>query len=279
MLVLPPDIRQKILSNEIIKDFHLTAIGHYPHAVYHDRERKKGCDEYILLYCLEGQGTIKIYNKTITLSANEFFIIPSNIAHHYKSSTTNPWSIYLVHFNGKNADHLYFRYTKQTDLDPIKIPFNEQKCDLFLKIIQLLERSYEDAYLELSNSYLVQFITTLVYQPLITSITETNNPVSKSINFMKKHIDQPLTISELASEQSLSISRYSEVFKFETGSSPISYFIHLKMQKSCQYLYFTNMSIKEIAVAVGFSDPYYFSRMFKKVLGISPSKYKSEYKK
>lgn len=279
MLVLPPDIRNKILSNEITKNLHLTAIGHYPNAVYHDRERKKGCDEYILLYCLEGQGNIDIYDKSIVLSANEFFIIPPNIPHHYKSSTTNPWSIYWAHFSGETADHLYSRYTKQTDLKPIKIPFNEHKSDQFLKIIQLLENSYDDAHLELSNLYLFQFITTLIYQPLITNITETNDPVSKSINFMKENVDQSLTIAELAEQQSLSISRYSEIFKQQTGSSPINYFIHLKMQKSCQFLYFTNMSIKEIAASVGFSDPYYFSRMFKKVLGISPSKYKSDYKK
>ena len=56
------------------------------------------------------------------------------------------------------------------------------------------------------------------------------------------------------------------------------YFSNLKIQKSCQYLYFTDLSIKEICREVGFDDPYYFSRMFKKLMGMAPSKYKALYK-
>ncbi|WP_366520941.1 helix-turn-helix domain-containing protein [Mucilaginibacter sp.] len=46
------------------------------------------------------------------------------------------------------------------------------------------------------------------------------------------------------------------------------------MQKACQYLVFTTMAIKELACCVGIDDQYYFSRMFTRLMGISPSAYR-----
>ncbi|HVS95503.1 MAG TPA: helix-turn-helix transcriptional regulator, partial [Puia sp.] len=55
---------------------------------------------------------------------------------------------------------------------------------------------------------------------------------------------------------------------------PIEYFNHLKIQKACQYLLHTELRIKEIACKLGFEDPFYFSRMFHKLMGMSPNQYR-----
>ena len=94
---------------------------------------------------------------------------------------------------------------------------------------------------------------------------------------MKNNISTALTINQLANQANYSVSRYSEVFKQKTGYSPIQYFIRLKIQKSCEFLYYANLTIKEICREVGFDDPYYFSRMFKKQIGISPMQYKKSH--
>lgn len=110
MVILPPSIRKTIVRNELIKRLYVTAIGYYPHARYHNRIRKSGCNQYILLYCTKGRGTILLQDKEISLSPNTFFIIPKQVPHHYKSSATEPWSIYWAHFIGDHADLLYTRY-------------------------------------------------------------------------------------------------------------------------------------------------------------------------
>lgn len=71
-------------------------------------------------------------------------------------------------------------------------------------------------------------------------------------------------------------AHFSVTFKKKTGFSPIEYFNHLKMQKASQYLLFTNLRIKEIAQEVGIEDPYYFSRLFTKIMGISPVHYREK---
>ena len=62
----------------------------------------------------------------------------------------------------------------------------------------------------------------------------------------------------------------------KTGFSPIEYFNHLKVQKACQYLLFTDLRVKEIADKLGIEDPYYFSRMFSKLMGMSPGTYRTK---
>tara|TARA_Y100000780_G_scaffold158980_1_gene143980 strand:- start:325 stop:630 length:306 start_codon:yes stop_codon:yes gene_type:complete len=96
---------------------------------------------------------------------------------------------------------------------------------------------------------------------------------------MNQNISTNLKVAELAEEQSLSVSRYSKLFKEKTGYSAIQYFLKLKIEKACQELYFTDITVKEVSLKFGFDDPYYFSRIFKKIMGMPPSKYRYLYKK
>ncbi|WP_163323752.1 AraC family ligand binding domain-containing protein [Draconibacterium mangrovi] len=68
-----------IQDNPIISELYITAIGFYPYAKHHCRERIKGINECILLYCIDGMGTISIENEEYELKPNSFFVIPSHI--------------------------------------------------------------------------------------------------------------------------------------------------------------------------------------------------------
>jgi len=63
-------------------------------------------------------------------------------------------------------------------------------------------------------------------------------------------------------------------FKQLTGHTPIQHFIHLKMQHACRLLDTTHEPVKRIAAQVGYDDPHYFSRLFKRVLGVAPQQYR-----
>ncbi|WP_121357780.1 helix-turn-helix transcriptional regulator [Flavisolibacter nicotianae] len=89
---------------------------------------------------------------------------------------------------------------------------------------------------------------------------------------MQENINNNITLQELCQQFYYSPSRFSGLFKLRTGYSPIEYFIQLKMQKASQLLDFTDQSIKDIASEFGFDDPYYFSRRFRKTIGVSPIK-------
>jgi len=73
----------------------------------------------------------------------------------------------------------------------------------------------------------------------------------------------------------LSKTYFIRKFQKKYGYSPLVYFNRLKIESACQLLLVSKRSVKEIAFALGFNDPLYFSRLFQKVMGTSPSEYRS----
>jgi AraC family transcriptional regulator of arabinose operon len=278
MIVLPPNVKKLVVKNELINRLYLTAIGYYPHAVFHSRARKLGCSQYILLYCVAGSGVVTIEGKTLKLNPNHYIILPKNIAHQYTTSQNNPWTIYWIHFKGDNADILFNRYIENVEI-PVFSAYDERRFREFELMLKILENSFESRDLEIVNLMLQNFLSHLIYAREINPSLMELDKITKSITFMKKNIAENYSLQDLAAEQCLSVTHYSRLFRAKTGRSPNQYFSELKIQKSCQYLYFSDLNIKEICAEVGFSDQYYFSRLFKKVMGIAPAIYKNQHKK
>nr|WP_294895351.1 AraC family transcriptional regulator [uncultured Pedobacter sp.] len=272
-IVLPPHIRRLININPLLKRFYLTAMGYYPSAIFHDRKRKNGSQEYILLYCVKGVGNISIDGENIQLRSNSFYLIPKQTPHHYKSTVNDPWSIYWVHFDGELADYLYAINSSKKPTS-FTVPFNENRIRNFGEILDLLENGFEERILEIAHIKLLNFIASFIYLNEVNPPAIENDLIQQSIDFMKENLGQTYAVSDLAKARNLSVTHYARLFKNKTGVSPLQYFNQLKIQKSCQSLYFTDQSIKEICNEIGISDPFYFSRLFKKFTGMSPSAYK-----
>ena len=83
-----------------------------------------------------------------------------------------------------------------------------------------------------------------------------------------------LTLDHMVQHSRLSKSHFIRLFKDQTGHSPMDYFIQLKMQHACMLLVFRELTISQIGMDLGYKDPYYFSRAFRKVIGMSPTEYR-----
>ena len=97
--------------------------------------------------------------------------------------------------------------------------------------------------------------------------------VERSIAYMIENIDRPLRVSTLAALVDLSQSQYFALFKQQKGYSPMDYFTRLRMAHACTLLKSTSASIKQIAISMGYHDPLYFSKVFKAVINVPPSRY------
>ncbi len=90
-------------------------------------------------------------------------------------------------------------------------------------------------------------------------------------NYMKK-----ISVEEIARSSYLSTTYITKIYKEITGDTPINYLIRLRMEKALEILREGHFSIQDVAKKVGYDDPYYFSKLFKKRFGISPSSYKRQ---
>ena len=96
-----------------------------------------------------------------------------------------------------------------------------------------------------------------------------------AIEYMHAHLAEPVTLDELANSVGLSVSYFSEVFRDETHHSPIAFLAQLRVRAACHLLDLTDKPVKVVATEIGYRDPYYFSRVFKKNMGVSPQQYRA----
>ena len=278
-IVIPPRIlSQHFDTHPIVKQLYVTDIGYYPNAQYHHRQRSHGINQNVLIYCVKGKGWAKIREKKYALSAGDFVLLPANMPHEYEADEETPWTIYWLHFKGTNGSDFVDMMLKRMGDHVASISFRENRLQLFEEIYTSLERGYSIDNICYASLSLQYFLGSCCFDNNYVVTQEKTDSISICVNYLQKHIDKPLSLKDIADTVNLSVSHFASVFKKSTGFSIIEYFNQLKTQKACQYLQFTDLRINEIADRLGIEDPYYFSRMFTKMVGTSPNKYRSRKK-
>jgi transcriptional regulator GlxA family with amidase domain len=104
---------------------------------------------------------------------------------------------------------------------------------------------------------------------------QSDRKIELTIAYMTAHLNQSLPVARLAALANMSPSHYTALFKRHTGCAPIDFFIRLRMQHARELLMGTSLNVKEVAAALGYEDPFYFSRVFKSVNRLAPSDYRT----
>lgn len=277
LIVIPKKIISDFLvTDPVTRQIYITDIGYYPKAKFHYAERPNGISQHIIIYCMEGYGWIEINKKRISLSPSQFIAIPASTPHRYGADEENPWTIYWIHFKGENAAFIADLIKKNSDNYKPQLAYSEDRIKLFDDIYYNLEKGYSDDTLRYVNMIFHHFLSSMIYEEKFNRKKNTpgRDIAEAAIERMQNEIQKNFTLNEMASFSGFSVTHFSDLFKKKTGYSPIEYFNHLKIQKACQYLAFTTMPIKELSAYVGIDDQYYFSRMFSRLMGLSPSEYR-----
>ncbi|XCF07825.1 AraC family transcriptional regulator [Tamlana crocina] len=280
MIALPKSVIKTIKKNPITKSFYISDLGYYPTAHHHHRTRKKGAKQYIFIYCTKGKGEIRLNDTTTKISPNQFFILPKNAKHEYAADKKDPWSIYWFHFNGNLASKLYNRYASNpTNLR--NIPFSAENIESFDKIFNLFDNNNLEHGLEFANILALNFISSFIYYNAEEQkeLDQGDNVINAIREYLLSDLQKNHTLDHISERFNYSKSYLHTKFKKRTGYSIIVFHNLKKVQKACEYLIYTDLSIKEISFKVGFDDPLYFSRIFKKYMGKSPRKYKNGWQK
>lgn len=102
------------------------------------------------------------------------------------------------------------------------------------------------------------------------------NIVEKAVNYINEHFTDDIDISTLATKLNCSEGHLYRLFKKKIGMTPVSYISKVRIQNAAQWLMRSNLKISQIANLVGFKDQFYFSRVFRKNLGIGPKEYRDK---
>lgn len=274
--VLPDKIIGLVRGNPLISDLFLTDNGYYPDAKHHYRERPMGSSQFILIYCVNGLGEIRVGEAQHLLTADHFFIIPAGVSHTYHSDEQNPWTIYWIHFSGAKA-RLFARLACQCiPIERGKTSRISDRIDLFSEIFRNLDRGFSIETLEYLNLSLNHLLASFTHQSQFRLVKQAgeNDPIAQSINYMLENLTKKLKLGEIAKETGLSASHFSRLFVNRTGHSPIDYFIQLKIQRACRLLDNSGWMIADVSRETGYDNQFYFSRVFRRVMTTSPAEYR-----
>lgn len=268
----PRSIVEELASNPLTQGLYPVAMGYYPAARGHAM-RRQSLSNYLMIYCTDGEGTLTVDKKRCSIRSGDLILLPRNQPHNYQASIKNPWTIYWLHFDGLLADAFY-QHT-QLNMPCINIGVQPRVVRIFDGLSELRRGAYQLAeFVQGCHQLqaLLSYIALLVRQQKPQTSKALDGERLRAI--MQEHVHGQLNLDALAAEAKLSKYHFSKKFKAQTGESPIQYFINMKIQRACYLLDSTSQPVKQIAAALGYDDAYYFSRLFKKNIGLSPREYR-----
>lgn len=278
MFVIPRPVLAQMRRHPLVRSAYPTDIGWFPSAAHHYRNRPQGAEQDHLLMCVGGHGYATIDGQETHLKAGELLIIPRDTQHTYWAADDDPWSIYWVHFLGDEADYYVDRVPRHGKPVPISVDVQSEAVRLFRYCINALYDGYGSSTLIYASQAMQHVLSLLLYRnhslPPEQGRKDWRSDIEAIFEYMHANLSEPLRLEDFANEAGLSISHFSELFRTQTGQSPMAYFIQLRMRLACRLLDLSNKPIKVVAIETGYSDPYYFSRVFKKAMGLAPEKYR-----
>lgn len=279
-IILPYNIRQFLFENEITRQLYVTHIGYYPRAKFHFRERTKGANQYIFIYCEEGKGWIEYNGEYHVITRHQGFILPPEEKHAYGSVNSDPWTIYWIHFTGENAFMFSSIVGKVFSIEEADKSRYGDRFLLFEEIYQNLEMGYNPENLEYATFCLMHFLASVKYIDQFREIKniKEKDAVQRSILYMKDNLENKITLNDIAKSVGYSNSHFGSMFLEKISFTPMEYYNQLKLQRASSLLQFSDLTIKEIAFRLGFYDPFHFSKSFKHEMNLSPREYRKKYK-
>lgn len=274
-------LRLELARHPLGSELYSPDLGWFPRALNHYRERPQGAEEHILIYCSSGQGWFEIDGARRELSRGQVLLIPRGKPHRYRANEPRPWSIYWAHFGGYAAPAYSSRLIPLGYTIPVSPETGRQIVSLSRECYRVLATGHT-----LRSFLLVAHIFRHLLGVLLLGKDAldgkgaklTQHDFAESSEFMQANLSRSLSLEELAHHAGLSASRFSALFKAQTGTPPVEHHIGLRIQAACRLLSTTGMSVKEICNCLGYNDPLYFSRLFKKIMGSSPSAYRRDAK-
>ncbi len=237
--------------------------------------RPRGRADYHLLYITEGVCFVNFNGKTVEAKAGSVLLFLPYEFQDYRFKAEIRSRSYYIHFGGEMCSELFedfnerFYYVGKNNR--LEAFFDSLNDEYRMKLL-----SWESA----CQGYLLNIITTLKREiNMIMSKTgeASGDIISRACQAMHSSYSKNVSVPEYASMCNLSESRFSHLFKINTGVSPVRYILNIRIEKACDLLENTDLSIASIAELTGMQSQHYLSRIFKKYIGMSPSDYRKRF--
>ncbi len=255
------------------KYLNVNICGHFAEWSEHYFRRVKPMDN-LLIWVLGGGGCVCCEGKRINAKVGDLICLKPRLPHDYAADPDDPWDILWVHFEGKLA---------RSFMDPIRahgglcvpLGLDAEIRDRWIDMV-IAFAADQPGHEILVNTAAYALLGSIVHR-LSTRRDQASEPSFDAHaiqSYIHHYLTETITLDDLARQFDLSPTHFVRVFKNHFGVSPIHYIIQRRVALACDLLAETSLTVKQISEKVGYDDPYYFSRLFKKVVRSNPTEYR-----
>ncbi|GAB3536244.1 hypothetical protein GCM10027403_16350 [Arthrobacter tecti] len=237
--------------------------------------RRDAPTDYLLVWVVDGDISGEVGGVPFVASASEAVLLPPGVPHAYWAPSRGNWHWLWVHFDGAAASTFHEDFTRlDQPVVPLDIPFTYRR---FISVLTHAQQSADPQKSPLVTGELLALLGTILGSGADSdgSRGTENADLEDLFAWIAENLDQPLTLKDMCSRATSSPANLHRRFVAAVGVSPKSYVSRIKLSTAADYLRLTSMSVSNVAAAVGFKDPLYFSRRFKAWSGLSPTEYRS----
>lgn len=236
--------------------------------------RPLGRSDYQLLYIAAGKAFFTIDGTATEVSEGSMVLYLPHTPQQYAYYINDKPVVYWLHFTGSEASAL----TKEAGFSENQVLYtgiSSKYQELFLSVIrevQLTRPSFE----ELSALYLKQLFLLLIRVREEGGVkkTEIQKEMEKAVRFFHENLAKNIEVEAFAKQLHMSTCWFIRSFREYAGMPPGRYLTDIRIRKAKELLESTDYSVGEIGGIIGYENPLYFSRIFKKTAGVSPAEYR-----
>ena len=238
--------------------------------------RPKGRLDYQLLYVVSGKAHFFFHNEEKIVNAGHMVLIQPRQEQRYNYYGEEKPEVYWVHFTGSDVKNILRGYGIPMD-DPIFYSgASSTYAYLFKEMIHELQTCHT-GFEELLCMYLRQIFlmvqrTRQERKPTVSTYIQEEMEYAR--RYFNEHYNEPISIQKYAESRNMSVCYFQRNFKQIVNHTPMQYLLTVRVNNAASLLETTDYPMTEISAIVGYEDPLYFSRLFRKIKGMSPSDYR-----
>jgi AraC-like DNA-binding protein len=235
-------------------------------------------DHYKLHYVHSGHGIFKSGNTTYHLSKGDGFLVCPNVIVSYKPEQGTTWNYSWVAFNGVNAEN-YLNRASLNESNPVFKCTQEDHINNCFQAI--FDSTKNEKSMDLKSLSAFYNLPSISINETSTNNSDKNSTkrkdiyIKQAIEFIDTNYSRKISIEEIASYIGINRKYLCQLFSEILNVSTQNYLINFRLQKACDLLTNSSLSINEISNSIGYIDPFLFSKVFKKFKGMSPMAYRS----
>lgn len=237
-------------------------------------------ETYILHIILSGSGYYMVDGKKFHLRGGEGFLIRPGVSTFYQADIKNPWTYLWIGFSGND---IIDKYLKRAGLTGGNYSFSVNNTDIFLEYIKKCFAKVEHTLANelFLDGYTFEFLASVVENSRpITNSNEVkeNEYINRALHYLYNNYTERINVTNIADNLNLNRSYLSRIFKESIGMTIKEYLLEVRINHASDLLSMSDLSIEEVALESGFTNPEMFSKLFKKERGKTPKEYRKERK-